>query len=331
MEATAIVPTTSRELVALEPVRPDKHPVAVYQARLAEGSRRTMREALDTIAGLLTGETLDAMALDWSQVRYQHTGAVRAKLAERYAPATANKMLSALRGVLQEAWRLGLLPAEDYQRAADVHAVKGSTLPRGRALAAGELHALLATCAADETPAGIRDMALLSVAYAGGLRRAELVALDLADYAPESGGLTVRSGKGHKARITYITAGAAGALADWLTVRGSEPGPLFVRVNKAGALRMERLTPQAVRVVAVKRAKAAGIPHFSPHDLRRSFVSDLLDAGADISAVQQLAGHANVQTTARYDRRGEASKRKAAGLLHVPYLRRPALWAQTAR
>ncbi len=150
------------------------------------------------------------------------------------------------------------------------------------------------------------------------------MALDLADYDPETGALTIRSGNGRKARISYISAGAAGALADWLQVRGTEPGPLFVRVNKAGVLRMERLTPQALRVVAVKRANAASVPHFSPHDLRRSFGSDLLDAGADISVVQQLPGHVNVQTTARYDCRGETAKRKAAGLLHVPYLKRRA-------
>ena len=302
----------------------DQHPAAVYLARLAPGSRRTMRAALDLVAAMLTSGAADAQTLDWSAVRYQHAQAVRSRLAERYRPATANKSLSALRGVLREAWRLGLVSSDDYRRAADIEAVKGESIPPGRALSAGELKALLAACSADESPAGARDAALIALLYGAGLRRSEAVALNVPDYDVGTGMLVVRHGKGNRDRIAYATNGAADAIADWLAVRGGTDGPLFLPVNKTGVIGGHRLTGQAVLYILRRRALQGGVTRLTPHDLRRTFISDLLDLGADISTVQRLAGHAQVTTTTRYDRRGEATKRQASALLHVPYVRRAA-------
>jgi site-specific recombinase XerD len=285
-----------------------------------------MASRLREVAALIGHE--DYQTVPWHQVRYQHVAAVRTALQERgQAPATVNLTLAALRGVAKAAFNLGLTTADDYQRVRNVPRVRGERLPRGRALEPGEIGALMRACAKDPGPAGVRDAALIALLYAAGLRRAEARGLDLADYDPDKGELVVR-GKGNKERLLHVNDGPADALADWLTIRGEEPGALFLPINKGGRVIRERggrpvrLTDQAVYNALRKRAKEAGVKAFSPHDLRRSFVSDLLDAGADISVVQKLAGHANVQTTTRYDRRGEEAKKKAVRLLHVPYRRR---------
>ncbi len=115
----AIVPVVvsdPTDLVAAIQISVDRHPAAVYLARLAPGSRRTMKGALNVVARHLTAGACDLFTLDWKKVRYQHTAAVRSVLADQYSPGTANKILSALRGVLQETWRLGHIPAEEYHR-----------------------------------------------------------------------------------------------------------------------------------------------------------------------------------------------------------------------
>jgi site-specific recombinase XerD len=200
----------------------------------------------------------------------------------------------------------------------DVPGVKNQVAPRGRAAAQGELRALFGVCQ-DGTPLGARDAALLALAYGCGLRRAEVVALEAGDYNTETGELLVRRGKGNKARTVYVTGGAREAVEAWQLVRGEGEGPLLWPVLKGGKLVARKLSPQTVRDVLHRRVLQAGVKALSPHDLRRSFISDLLEAGADISTVQKLAGHASVSTTTRYDRRGEHAKKKAAGLLHVPF------------
>jgi site-specific recombinase XerD len=209
-------------------------------------------------------------------------------------------------------------------RAADLPGVRGERLPRGRALSQGELRALFAACAQDPSAAGARDAALLAVLYGGGLRRSEATSLDVEDYSTETGELKVRHAKGNKQRIVYVNGGGGAAIAAWLEVRGAEPGALFMPVTQTGQIVRRRISSQVVRWMLLKRARqAAGVASCSPHDFRRTFISDLLDAGADLSVVQKLAGHANVTTTQRYDRRGEAAKAQAAARLHVPYVAAP--------
>ena len=276
-----------------------------------------MSELPTTVAQLgLGSENATAWDVPWHRLRFQHRQVVRSALAEKYAHTMANRMLSALRGVLKAVWKLGLMSAEDYQKAASVESARGETVPAGRALSGGALAGQLDTC--EQEPLGIRDAAILSLLYGCGLRRAELVGLQLGDYINEENELIVR-GKGNKQRAVPV-GNAAPALADWLAIRGEEAGPLFWGLGNRN--RRDRLTDQAIYNMLRKRARLAGVSRLSPHDFRRTFVGDLLDAGADIVTVQKMATHASPATPNRYDRRRKRAQHKAASLLHVPYRRR---------
>jgi site-specific recombinase XerD len=281
----------------------------------------------------------------WEQLRFEHTTVLRARLAERYKASTANKHIAALRGVLKAAWQLELISAEDYHKAVSVKAVRGTSLPTGRSLREGELRALLLTCQQDATIKGCRDLALIALLFATGLRRQEVTFLDVADYDCETHALRVR-GKGQKERLVYVEApGAYEALHAWLALRGEESGPLFARIRRGGHLvraaisatdslykegngdpsllspSLQRLTEQGIYAIVLERVEASGILRLTTHDFRRNFIGELLDHGVDLSTVQKLAGHASPTTTSGYDRRPEAVKKKAAGTLHVPLVR----------
>jgi hypothetical protein len=129
--------------------RRDQNPALVYLASLAPGSRRTMTEALSVIAGILTNDQAGIETLPWRELRYPHTMAVRAVLAERYSYATVNKMLSALRGTLKAAWRLEQMTAEEYQRAIDVPATND---PPGRGMPRFSPYYMAVACAALKLP-----------------------------------------------------------------------------------------------------------------------------------------------------------------------------------
>lgn len=310
--------TSPDPLALASPLPADRDPAAVYLASLgSDASRRTMRQAFAAIASILGFE--DARAVPWVALRYQHAAAIRARMVDTgAAPASVNTYLCALRGVAREARKLGLMSADACEAVCQVKGVKGTRLPAGRGLEAPELRALFGVCDG-ATAQGARDAALLALLYGCGLRRSEAVALDVEHVDASAASIRVL-GKGNKERTAHVPPAAASALQAWIAVRGAAPGPLFVRVAKDGApVAGARLTAQAVAFVLGRTAGRGAVARFSPHDLRRSFVSDLLDAGVDLSTVQAMAGHASIATTQRYDRRGERAKRAAAARLAVPF------------
>ena len=159
-------------------------------------------------------------------------------------------------------------------------------------LLSAPLRAPLAKQAPAWTP--LRDAAILELFYSCGLRISELLALDVADL--DFIGETVRvMGKGAKERIVPVGGPAIAAIQRYRQARGVASGPLFLSV------RGTRITQQAVDLLLKKYLKLSGIPFkVSPHKLRHSFATHLLDAGADLRSVQSLLGHASLSTTQIY-------------------------------
>jgi integrase/recombinase XerC len=151
------------------------------------------------------------------------------------------------------------------------------------------------------SPLGVRDRAILETLYSAGLRVGELTGLDLGDMDLDGGMATVR-GKGKRERLALLGPPAVTAIAAWLPERQALAGPraasqpaLFL--NKNGT----RLSTRSVgRLLEKYLAVAALDPRTSPHTLRHSFATHLLDAGADIRSVQELLGHRSLATTQVY-------------------------------
>lgn len=305
--------TEINALTLTKPVPLTIHPAAVYLGSLAPGSQPTMRSALNAIALLLTNDRCDAMTLDWSKLRYRHTAAIRTALSQKLSATTVNKMLVALRRVLQEAYRLDLIDANDYAKAADLKSLNVQPQLRGRTLKRSEIKRLIATCLQEQTVISLRDAAIICLLRCGGIRRDELVQLELDDLDLKTGAVIIRHGKGNKTRTVYLNNMAVDLVKQWLAVRGDEPGALVCPINKGGRITIKHFqaSGDAIYKLIKGRAKKAGIAHFSPHDFRRTFCSDLLAEGEDVFTVQDLAGHASPVTTKKYDRRGENVKRRA--------------------
>ncbi len=289
-------------------------PVAVYLAGLAPTGREPMRSGLRKVAAIVKRDS-SLETFPWATLRYVHLQALRARLVEIYKPRSVNRMLAAVRGVLRAAWQMNLLDTDSYHRAIAVKSVSARSLPpAGRTLELDEVEQLLVACDRMHELAKMRGKALLCVLYAGGLRREEAAAMDVADYNHRDGALSV-VGKGGKHRLTYLQEHYRALVHEWIRFRCGdkeppEDTPAFVRFSKKGTTE-HRLTKIGVAHAVEAIRKLARVKPFTPHDLRRSFGTHLLQAGADIFMVQELMGHSDIATTKIYDRRAEEEKKQA--------------------
>ncbi|QGU02291.1 Tyrosine recombinase XerC [Corynebacterium kalinowskii] len=182
----------------------------------------------------------------------------------------------------------------------------GRHLPR--VLAQKEAGELVGNAVSEDEVQFARDSAILELMYAAGVRIGELVGLDVGDVDVAKRTAKV-TGKGNKQRMVPFGAAAADALSQWITVRGelaqAEESALFVGV------RGKRIDPRQVRRVVERAAAVTGVSDLTPHGLRHSAATHMLEGGADLRIVQEMLGHSSLQTTQIYTH-VTASRLKAA-------------------
>lgn len=275
----------------------------IYLSSLAPSGRRSMYFQLKLVLRTL-GKRREVAKFDWPTLTYADVIRVRAQLiAEGRSPHSINLALAGIRGVVQCAFHLGQVDADQVLRVKAVRRVPIASTPRGRSLQKVEARKLLRHCHKDRTPIGVRDACLITTLLSTGIRRAEAAALNLEDYDHVNGNLRIRRAKGNRDRFCPLPKGANKEMVKWLENRGRGAGSLFCRVSKSGRVTVTHLSTQTIHDIVRRRAADARIGFLTPHDLRRTFVTHLLLSTGDINLARNLVGHCDVKTTSRYDLR----------------------------
>ncbi len=275
-----------------------------------------MRYVLQDAADRLGFEDINLEDIDWHLLQPEHVIALVAALREDgYAPNTSSLYVNAVRGVMNEAWRMSLISQEHLLRMRTVKPAPGTRLGQGRNLRRTLIREMMEVCAADPRPQGLRDAAVIGILYGSGMRKSESVNLDLAQINVEERSLRV-IGKGNKELIKYAPQWAFAKLQAWLAFRREQlkegeqdDSFLFNRIRRGSHITRERITKHAIYYIARQRGEQVGVK-IMPHDFRRSFITRVIEEH-DLSIAQKLAHHTNIQTTASYDVRDDNERRRA--------------------
>lgn len=265
-----------------------------YERNVSTNTVVAYRDDLESFVAFLCNDYL-TMARDQLDLRRVDHLAVRAYLAHlarrSLRRSSIARHLSAMRSFFKYLMREG---------AADANPARGVATPKGEKHLPSVLQtsdvALLLEQPDTTTPLGVRDRAWLELLYASGLRIGELVGIDVDEVELRARLVKVR-GKGSKERIVPFGSKAEEALRAWMSVREVQPDQHALFTNYRG----ERITARSVRRLFERYVRAAALrAGVSPHTLRHSFATHLLNAGADLRGIQELLGHASLSTTQKY-------------------------------
>ncbi len=281
-----------------------KSAYAIYLDSLAPSGRKSMKTLLHQCASILD-HARPIECFDWSTLTFEKVHLIRSVFTEAgYAVSSINLALAGLKGVAKTAFNLGQIDADTILRINSVKTLKGNATRTGRRLSNTEISKLLECCNKIPCPATrSRDRALLLVGIGAGLRCSEICSLNVSDIDIKNGILTVREGKGRKSRQIFLATEIITALKEWKQYNHNSNGALFCKISKNGIVVGNRLSPSGLDYMLTSLQALSRVEKFTPHDLRRTFITQLLENGVDLNTVRQLAGHSDVSTTTRYDKR----------------------------
>ena len=280
----------------------------------SERSRRTMVYSL-RIAMSAMNTTIEEF--NWLNLKDSLVSAIVTRLSQNYAPASVNVILVALKAVARRLWAHEYLSTRDFELIQQVKGVRGSRVHKGRALNDNEISELFKEMDQYASSRAVRDRAIFSCLLECGLRRTEVAELRFENiHLNEDDPYLTIIGKGNKERICYIPDNTVERFREWFELRGNNDGHCFYLVNKYDKVREKELTPYRVYRITQDWVAKINMKKWTPHDLRRTYASNLLDMGVDINTVKNMMGHASITTTQIYDRRGNESMKKAVHMIN---------------
>lgn len=225
-----------------------------------------------------------------------------------YKPKTCLRYMSFLRSILTQCWKDKLIDDRTYHLLKAEKIRFGSIVTKGRAIDIDEEIELNSTTREDDRALGARDLAMFALMRYCGLRREEVVRIQMDDLKMNGIGHVLVNGKADKQRLAPMPPGVKEIITDWLAFRGHEPGPLITSLTKGMKIRrtptgdVRQMDVSSVNKALKKRAILSGVENVTPHDLRRTFATRRLENGTNLKTVQDLMGHGSITTTAIYTR-----------------------------